>query len=129
MADLEDSAYASGRLGVMAIAAIGDGGMVDFADVEVEGAEVRPSDWKALAEPAPHRIEPCPETDPESCRSYPNVVKSRSGELTVSVPFGDPDQGELRRTGWVRSADAGRTWSDPETSAPSSSDSIPATLR
>lgn len=114
VADLEDPAYTTGRLGLMDIAAAGVGGGTDFASVDVEGMPMGSSSREALTAPPPHWITPCPETDPETFQSYPNIIKSRSGELTASIPFGDPNHGEVRRTVWVRSRDRGRTWSEPE---------------
>jgi hypothetical protein len=52
--------------------------------------------------------------DPETFQSYPNVIRSNSGALTVSIPFGNPNAGETRRTVTVRSTDGGRTWSNPQ---------------
>ncbi len=115
--DLDDGTYADGQLGLMAITAAGSGAAADFMDLEVRGAPLPAGPRTALMAPGPHWIEPCPETDPETCQSYPNIIRSRSGQLTASVPFGNPNLGEVRRTVWVRSDDAGRTWSAPEPAA------------
>ena len=115
IADLEDPTYPAGRIGVMAVTACGGGGGVaDFAAAEVEGTPVGPSCFEGLTAPTPHWITPCAETDPETHQSYPSIIRSQSGELTAGIHFGNPNFGEVRRTVWVRSRDAGRTWSPPE---------------
>ena len=117
IADLEDDTFASGRIGVMGIMPAGGGSVTDFASLEVEGALVPPTPWPGLSTPAPHWITPCPQTDPETYQSYPGIIRSKSGELTASIPFGNPAGEEPRYAKWVRSRDAGRTWSKPEQAA------------
>ena len=109
-----DATYASGRVGVMSIGVIGSGSGADVAAVTVTGAAVGKSAKTGLEAPGPHWICPCPETDPETFQSYPGIIQSKSGELTASIPFGNPNLCDQRRVVWVRSRDAGRTWSGPE---------------
>ena len=113
VADIEDHTYATGRIGLMAPPP-SNPETPHFADLQVSGTEVAPSPWGGLTQPPKHWITPCREVDPETYQSYPNLIMSKSGELTVSIPFGKPQSGEPRRTVWVRSKDGGRTWSDPE---------------
>ncbi|MBI2190561.1 MAG: exo-alpha-sialidase [Planctomycetes bacterium] len=114
VADLEDRTYASGRVGFMGVITTSGNQTPHFADFLVEGSPVSPSPWGGLQPPPKHWITPCREVDPESFQGYPNLIRSRSGDLTLSVPFGNPNLGEVRRSIWVRSRDGGRTWSDPE---------------
>jgi len=127
VADLEDGTYRAGRIGLMGIVAGGKGGnallpanrrssagKTDFTEVRVTGTSVAPSHWSGLTEPAPHWITPCAEVDPETYQGYPNIIRSKSGELTASIPFNNPCGEPPRRTVWVRSRDGGRTWSEPE---------------
>ena len=113
VADLEDHTYASGRVGLMSLITAGDQ-TPHFADLQVEGPPGEPELWSGLTPPPQHWITPCQEVDPETFQSYPNIIQSTSGALTVSLPFGNPNVGEVRRTLWVRSSDGGHTWSDPE---------------
>ena len=120
VADIEDRTYDTGRVGLMAL--ISGGNPYDpnvhktphFAELQVSGIKVDPSPWDGLNPSPKHWITPCREVDPETFQSYPNIIMSKSSELTVSIPFGNPDQGETRRTVWVRSTDGGRMWSDPQ---------------
>jgi hypothetical protein len=113
VADIEDHTYAAGRLGLMGLITAGNQ-TPHFANLQVEGAAVRPSTWNELTSPPKYWITPCREVDPTTFQSYPNIIKSKSGELIVSMPFGNPNAGEVRRTVWVRSTDGGRSWSDPQ---------------
>jgi hypothetical protein len=125
--DLEDHSYQSGRIGLMGIVAGGKGGnallpanrvssagKTDFAKVRVAGTPVGPSAWPGLTEPEPHWITPCMQVDPETYQGYPNLIRSKSGELTASIPFNNPCGEAPLRTVWVRSRDGGRSWSEPE---------------
>ena len=114
VADVEDQTYRDGLLGIMGITPAGSGCVTDFADIEVDGAYRKPSAWCGLKPLAPHWVTPCPETDPETYQSYPGIIRSKSGELMASIPFGNPAGEEPRYIKWVRSCDAGRTWSKPE---------------
>ena len=122
--DVEDGTYATGRVGLMGL--ITDGTKTShFAALEVEGTAVDPSPWAGLTPPPKHWITPCRKVDPEAYQSFGNIIKSKSGELVVGVPFGMPGQGTLPeaerdecRFVWVRSTDGGRTWSDPEPAGP-----------
>lgn len=112
VADIEDGTYATGRAGLMGLITAG-GQAPHFAGLQVKGITVEPSPWSGLTPPHKHWITPCREVDRETFQSYPNIIKSNSGELTMSIPFGNPNAGEVRRTVWVRSTDGGKTWSDP----------------
>ena len=118
VADLMDDTYQAGRIGVMGIKSAGLGCDTDFASLQVEGQSFDAGAWEGLTPPVHHWILPCPKTDSSTFQGYPGIVKSKSGELTVSIPYQDPNGGELKRIVWVRSSDAGRTWSMP----------VPATL-
>lgn len=113
VADVEDTTYASGRLGF--------GGIVSpypetphFREAEVDGEVVAAPDWPGLEAPRPHWITPCPEADPKAYQSYANMIQSKSGEVTLYLTFGDPNHGEIRRAVFIRSPDGGRTWAAPE---------------
>ena len=114
VADLEDSTYKTGRIGVVGIKGAGCGCETDFADLQLEAESVQAGAWEGLTPPAHHWILPCPEPDPSTYQGYPAIVKSKSGDLTVSIPYHDPGGEPARRIVWVRSSDAGRTWSKPE---------------
>jgi hypothetical protein len=111
--EVTDSTYATGRVGLMGITTAGNQ-TPHFANLRVEGEAVAPSSSHGLTPPPEHWITPCREVDPETYQSYPNIIQSNTGELTVSVPFGNPNAGEVRRSVWVRSSDNGRNWSDSE---------------
>ncbi|MFN0170973.1 MAG: sialidase family protein [Bryobacteraceae bacterium] len=111
-ADVEDRTYAKGRVGLMGLITAGKL-TPHFANLEVGGASASASRWAGLTPPPEHWIIPCRKVNPQTHQSYPNLVKSKSGALTASIPFGNPGAGEMRETVWVRSKDAGRTWSDP----------------
>ncbi len=113
VANIEDNTYSSGRIGLMGIITAGHQ-TPHFADLHVKGKAIESKLSKGLAQPLRHWITPCKEVDNETFQSYPNIIHSRSGVLTASIPFGNPNAGEIRRTVWVRSTDNGRTWSDPE---------------
>ena len=111
-ADVEDTTYAAGRLGLCSfVTATRDGS--NFAQVEVEGTAVSAPEWPGLEAPRPHWITPCPEADPKTFQSYANLIQSKSGEVTLFLTFGNPNRSETRRAVFLRSADAGRTWSAP----------------
>ncbi|MBI4553204.1 MAG: exo-alpha-sialidase [Candidatus Latescibacteria bacterium] len=113
VADIQDTTYTTGRVGLMAaVTAVRES--PHFVDLEVEGTPFGPSSWRGLDPPPQHWITPCCEVDPDAYQSYPNVIKSRSGSLTVQIPFGNPNQGEVRRTVTVQSTDGGRTFSAPQ---------------
>ncbi len=113
VADIEDQTYSAGRVGLMGLITAGSQ-TPHFANLQVEGIAAGPSPWSGLTLPPKHWITPCSQVAPETFQSYPNIIKSNFGELTVSIPFGNPNAGEVRRTVWVRSNDGGRTWSDPQ---------------
>ena len=113
VASIEDQTYTTGRIGLMSLITAGNQAP-RFASLQVEGAPVDLLPWDGLIQPPKHWITPCREVDPETFQSYPNIIKDNSGGLTVSIPFGNPNAGEVRRTVWVRSTDGGRTWSDPQ---------------
>ncbi len=113
VADVQDDTYASGRLGLGGITASSDE-TAHFANLEVDGTPVSPADWPGLVPPPQHWISPCPVVDADTCQSYANIVRSKSGALTLFLKMGNPNWGEVRRTVYVRSSDAGRTWSAPE---------------
>lgn len=113
VADIADPTYAAGRVGLMGIITAGNQ-TPHFADLRVEGVTVAPSPWEGLIQPPKHWITPCREVDPATFQSYPNIIQNNAGKLTVSIPFGNPNVGEVRRTVWVQSTDDGRTWSSPQ---------------
>ncbi|MCC7264664.1 MAG: exo-alpha-sialidase [Candidatus Latescibacteria bacterium] len=109
---VEDHTLARGRVGLMAtVTAVKK--TPHFAGLEVEGTQVGPSAWKGLNPPPAHWLTPCPETEADAYQSYPSILQSKTGRLTVQVPFGNPNRGEIRRAVTVASDDAGRTWSAP----------------
>jgi hypothetical protein len=109
---VEDAALGRGRVGLMAAVTAVEKSP-HFAGLEVEGAQVGPSAWKGFDPPPPHWLTPCPETEPDAYQSYPSIIRSNTGRLTVQIPFGNPNQGQIRRAVTVSSDDAGRTWSPP----------------
>jgi hypothetical protein len=113
VADVEDTTYQSGRLGLGAIVTP-HRETAHFADVVVAGAPVNGSAWSGLETPPPHWITPCPEVDPKTYQSYASLLKSKSGEITICLNIGNPNIGEVRRTLFLRSGDGGRTWAKPE---------------
>jgi hypothetical protein len=113
VADVEDSTYEVGRLGLCSIVtATFDG--ANFARLEVQGTPVRGPEWHGLETQRPHWITPCPETDPNVPQSFGNLIQSKSGGVALGIIFGNPNNGEVRRGVIVRSTDGGRTWSPPE---------------
>ena len=97
------SAGRDGNLAVMdALVAdpLPSAGRFDFADLEVVGDRLEPSPWSGLRELPDHWITPCQEVDPQAYQGFPGLIRGKSGELTVSVPFQHPC--------------GGRTWSQPE---------------
>ena len=113
VADVEDTTYASGRIGLGSIVTVTLEAS-RFAGLAVEGSQVTSSEWPGLAAPRPHWITPCPEVDPKTFQSYANIIQSKSGAVTVFLTFGNPNWGETRRSVFLRSSDAGRTWCAPE---------------
>ena len=113
VADVVDETYASGRLGLAAIAGL----YVQtphFAGLEIDAAPVKAPDWPGLEVPAPHWITPCRQTEPNGYQSYAHMVQGKSGQVTLFLTFGNPNYGEARRSVFIRSDDAGRTWHEPE---------------
>ena len=117
VADVQDRTFVRGRIGLMGEATAGIG-TPRFTDFQVSGTKMSPpSAWAGLRAPAPHWITPCRQTDPQTYQAYPSMIRTKSGELVLNVPFVNPNGGEpLRRRVWVRSRDGGRTWSEPEPS-------------
>jgi hypothetical protein len=113
VADVEDHTYSSGRVGLMGIITAGHG-TPHFADLRLKGNILESPSLEEITQPPEHWITPCREVDTGTFQSYPNIIQSKSGALTASIPFGNPNAGEVRRTVWVRSTDGGRTWSDAE---------------
>ena len=113
VADVEDGTYESGRLGLGAITTPIPL-TCHFASLEVAGDAVDAPAWPGLEEPPAHWITPCAETDPKTCQSYAALLQSGSGELSLSLTFGNPNWGEERHVALMRSGDGGRTWSEPE---------------
>ena len=112
VADVQNETYASGRLGLAGIMSPYPEAP-HFLDVEIDGEPVAPADWPGLEAPRPHWITPCPETDPKAYQSYANMIRSKSGEITLYLTFGNPNHGETRRSVFIRSSDGGRTWGAP----------------
>ncbi len=113
VADIQDSTYKSGRVGLMGLLSAGLR-TPQFSELDLAGTALARPPRTGLSVPPKHWITPCPLVDPKTYQSYPSVIRSSSGELTASIPFGDPNIGEIRHIVWVRSRDAGRTWSEPE---------------
>lgn len=113
-ADIEDHTYKRGRLGLC--------GIVSpyvktphFANLEITGSALKASSWTGLKPMPPYWITPNPETDPKTYQSYPNMLLGKNGKLLATITYGNPNAGdEVRRTVYVRSTDAGRTWSKAE---------------
>lgn len=110
VADVEDSTYAAGPIGLASLS--NPYGMNHhFAILSVEGESGPTANWPGLRTPKPHWITPAPDdTDPESYQSYANVVQGRSGEVLLYLTLGNPNHGETRRALHIRSKDGGRTW-------------------
>ena len=116
-ADVEDSDYSSGRIGLMGMSILRHR-VPYLRDVQITGVPSSGSSWPGLTPPPQHWITPCDEVDPHGYQGYPGVLQTSDGRLVVSIPFtGNPGSGEAnasRATVWVRSTDGGRTWSQPE---------------
>ena len=113
VADVEDSTYDSGRIGLGSI----QSPYIEaprFAQVRIEGATQTPPAWRGLQAAAPHWITPCAETDPDTYQSYASIIRSSSGEVTLYLTYGNPNAVETRRAVFIRSQDNGRTWGNPE---------------
>jgi len=113
VADVEDTTYASGRVGLGAIVSTYEK-TPHFGGVVVEGTVESGSDWPGLDAPPQHWITPCPQAEPKTFQGYATLLQSKSGDLTLSLTLGNPNEGEVRRRVYLRSTDAGRTWSPPE---------------
>jgi len=114
VADVEDSTYAAGPIGV---ASLSNPGWINhpFAALTVEGKTRPTSRWRGLQAPEPYWITPAPDvTDPESYQSYANMVQGKSGEVLLFLTLGNPNMGETRRALHIRSKDRGRTWGPAE---------------
>ena len=111
--DVEDDTYASGPVGLAALA----NPFLDtprFASVDVTGTATPTIDWPGLAAPAQHWITPNRRTDPNCYQSYAQIMQAPSGEVTLHLTWGNPNAGETLRIDHIRSTDGGRTWADPE---------------
>ncbi|MDP6449388.1 MAG: exo-alpha-sialidase [Lentisphaeria bacterium] len=113
VADVEDSTFASGRLGLTALVNPYEENC-HFSSLQVEGTEEEATPWPGLQKPEPHWITPCPEPEPETYQSYASLIKSNSGDVTLYLSFGNPNSCETRRGAYIRSTDAGRTWGKQE---------------
>ena len=113
VADVVDETYATGRLGLGGITALGQD-TPHFAGLEVDGKATPAADWPGLVAPPQHWITPCSVTDPETCQGYANLLKGEGGALVVFLIMGNPNYGECKRTLFCRSSDAGKTWAPPE---------------
>jgi hypothetical protein len=112
VADVEDSTYASGRIGLAAIVNPYSE-TCHFSSLRVEGTPKK-AQWSGLQPPKPHWITPCPEPDPTSYQSYASLIKSNSGNVTLYLTFGNPNACETKRAVYVRSSDRGRSWGKAE---------------
>ena len=110
-ADVEDDTYASGRLG---LGCITFSRTFQFADLDVEGTPVPAGDWPGLVPTDDHWITPCPVTDPDTCQGYASMFNGGSGKLLLLLSKSNPARGDARGHVYLRSSDAGRTWSGPE---------------
>jgi hypothetical protein len=113
VADVVDDTYATGRLGLGGITALSCE-TPHFSDLEVDGATAVPSDWPGLVPPPQHWISPCPVIDPDTCQSYASLFNGGSGKLLLCLGIGSPNWGGIKRSVYLRSSDAGRTWAAPE---------------
>ncbi len=113
VADVVDDTYATGRLGLGGITALSCE-TPHFSDLEVDGATAVPSDWPGLVPPPQHWISPCPVIDPDTCQGYANILNGGDGKLLLFLTMGDPNYSENKRSVYLRSSDAGRTWAAPE---------------
>ena len=111
VAEVEDDTYASGRLGLGCITL---SKTFQFADLDVEGTRVPADDWPGLVRPADHWITPCPVTDPDTCQGYASLLNGGSGKILLCLSMSNPIGGDARGHVYLRSSDAGRTWSGPE---------------
>ena len=112
-ADVEDSAYSCGHIGLASIPNPWLEG-ARFDRVTVEGQPEPALEPLCLQPPAPHWITPCPETDPDTWQGYSNLIQSASGEVILYLVFGNPNHGQIKRTVFIRSRDGGRTWGQAE---------------
>ncbi|MBI3923825.1 MAG: exo-alpha-sialidase, partial [Armatimonadetes bacterium] len=113
VAEVEDHTYSRGHLGLAFIQDIWYDAPL-FDRLVIEGTPRTPSEPLDLQRPKPHWITPCPETDPTTCQSYANLIKGASGEVLLSLGFGNPNSGRNERMVFLRSQDGGRTWGRPE---------------
>ena len=110
---VEDATLARGRVGLMAtVTAVQKA--PHFAGLAVEGTAVGPAAWRGFDPLPAHWLTPCSRTEPDAYQSYPSIIQSNSGRLTVQIPFGNPNRGLIRQAYTVSSDDAGRTWSPPQ---------------
>ncbi|MDP7400102.1 MAG: DUF1080 domain-containing protein, partial [Lentisphaeria bacterium] len=68
VADVQDSTFASGRLGLAAIG-LPYGETCRFASLQVDGTQADATPWPGLQAPEPYWITPCPEPEPETFQS------------------------------------------------------------
>ncbi len=111
--DATDSTYLAGRLGFMSIVSPGTA-TAHYADLRVEGQTIGRTAWGGLTLPARHYITPCSVADPETFQGQLGIIKTKESQLIAEITYGDPNVLTLKSISWVRSHDAGRTWSKPE---------------
>ena len=113
VADVEDTTYQVGRLGLSAISSPYYEAP-HFSSLQIDGESAAVTPWPGLHAPKQHWITPCRETDPSSFQSYASMLQSGTGEVVLYLTTGNPAHGDVRRTFDIRSVDAGRTWGEPE---------------
>jgi hypothetical protein len=111
IADLEDSTYSSGRVGLMGLitAKEPDAAFRGPGSSGQNGCGFAPGGIEDPATALDYAL------SPSGSRHLSELSKpdpKQSGILTASIPFGNPNRGEIRGSVWVRSSDDGRTWSE-----------------
>jgi hypothetical protein len=113
VADVIDNTYQSGRIGFSALTNPYNETPY-FRDIHIEGESKRGEPWPGLIPPKPRWITPCRKVEADTYQSYANIIKSNSGDLTLYLTFGNPNECETRSAVYVRSTDGGRTWDQPQ---------------